>query len=146
MSALIRYTQLANVDSSNIFFLGLFELYRELAELDYSFFKDKFPISAEDRERMTMEAFANIDKLVLAKEGSRIVGFVSISHDDPESISELFVAETHRRKGIARQLVTKLKEFNPGKLKVNSIMGNRGSLAFYQSMGFVAITIGMAEA
>lgn len=145
MSGHVHYVKLAGVNSQNIHLVGLFPLYCELAEYDYSFFKHKLYLSEDTRAHLATQAFANIDKLVVAKVGTRFVGFVAVAAGDPNSISELFVVEEYRRQGIAREMVKQLREIVPGKLKVNSILGNKDSLAFYESMGFVAITIGMTE-
>lgn len=145
MRGIIEYHPFTHVDSSNINFLGLFPLYMELAEYDLTFIKDKVSIPNDRKMALIMEAFQNIDTLVMAKTNNQIVGFVATSKGEPELISELFVVEGYRRQGVARKLMQQLKKIAPGKLKVNTIMGNDASLAFYQSMGFVAVTIGLTE-
>ena len=141
----VEYFAFTDVDSSNINFLGLFPLYMELAEYDLSFIREKVIVPEDRKSQLIMEAFQNIDSLVMAKKHNQIVGFVATSKGEPELISELFVVEGYRRQGIARKLVQQLKKITPGKLKVNTIMGNDASLAFYESMGFVAVTIGLTE-
>lgn len=145
MRGIIEYHPFTHVYSTHINLGGLFPLYMELAEYDLTFIKDKVSIPKGRKMALVNEAFQNIDTLVMAKVNNQIVGFVATSRGEPELISELFVVEGYRRQGVARKLVQQLKKIAPGKLKVNTIMGNDASLAFYESMGFVAVTIGLTE-
>lgn len=145
MVSQIDYTTF-NVIEDNLDLRMLFPLYQELGEYDYSFLKDKAPMDQAVRDSLVMDAFRGLWKTVVATHNDKPVGFISISTDyGKDTISELFVLEPYRRLGIGRELVRRLKEFTPGKLKVNTIAGNEASLAFYESLGFVAVTISLTE-
>lgn len=141
----VRYVKLVNVDPTNIHLMPLLEMYRELIAYDYQFLRNSLEINPDTMEQLTTEAFLAVETLVLAKAGDKLVGFVAMSRDDPESISEMFVSTEYRRKGIGRQLFTELKSMIKGSLKVNTVYGNEASLKFYQSLGFIPVTVGMSE-
>lgn len=145
MSQEVRYVKLANVDPTNIYLMDLFAMYHELMNYDYQFIKERMVIAPDVMEDLTTKAFLSIDMLVLAKVNDLSVGFIATSVDDPESISEFFVSAEFRRRGIGRKLFTELKSMVKGPLKVNSMYGNEGSFKFYQSLGFIPISIGMTE-
>lgn len=141
----VRYVKLVDVDPKNIYLMHLFPMYQQLMEYDYQFLSHRVKIDADKMQDLTTQAFLSIGTLVLAKVNDKLVGFIATSVDDPESISEMFVSEEYRRKGIGRSLFTELKSMVKGSLKVNAVYGNETSLKFYQSLGFIPVTIGMTE-
>lgn len=75
--------------------------------------------------------------VLVAKRGKDILGFALTAKDRPDHLNTLYVKESERRLGIAKQLVNQLKIESLG-----CISENKTALAFYTSLGFDTVCHG----
>jgi len=89
--------------------------------------------------------------VMLACDGSRDVGYCicSISADRDGEIDSLFVAPTHRRRGIATRLMTEgLRWLRAQRVKaifVDVMLGNEDPLKLYERFGFRPRTVRLKQ-
>jgi len=85
------------------------------------------------------------DRTVVALDGTRIVGFARALCDGVSNgyISMLVVAEDRRRQGIGRQLVEQIMRDDPENKITWVLRAGRGSLEFWQRLGFKRSEIAM---
>lgn len=144
---MVHYIQLIAVNPQSDYakLHGVSEMFQKLGQVDRFHLLDRVEMSDEQLIAHSHNAFSTIDKIVLAKENTHLLGFIATSKGDPGCISALFVDEQHRRQGIAKELVRQIKEMIPGKARVNTVVNNKEAIAFYQSLGFIPITVGLVE-
>lgn len=126
---------------------GILELYKKLAAHDAEHLDPRFQMGPERIHQMTLNAYLAVGKIVVAKDGDKLIGFIATHKGDPELISELYVEEAYRRGGVARALVLGLKSMSPPNTihRVTTVIGNREAIRFYQSVGFLPLTMGLSE-
>lgn len=99
-------------------------------------------VSDVDRFRTMLEA-SNLT--VLAHDGNEIVGFARALCDDASNgyISMVAVAPEHRRRGIGRELVTRLMSGDTEGRITWVLRARPDSVGFWTSLGFTPSTIAM---
>lgn len=77
-------------------------------------------------------------RIILAVEQGEVVGYIDITHKYEENEPyDVFVKESHRRKGYARAMLARAIELNrPKELMVLVEANNAAEIALYESMGF----------
>lgn len=77
-------------------------------------------------------------RIILAIEQGEVVGFIDITHKYEENEPyDVFVQESHRRKGYARAMLARAIELNrPRDLMLLVELENTAAIALYESMGF----------
>lgn len=90
--------------------------------------------------------FVQNSTIVVAIHNGDVVGFVSYFDDDKSRAIDLMcVHPEYRRKGIARQLLTKALEHAPTFVDVSVVITNDAGKALYESMGFKAFVTTMVK-
>lgn len=144
---MIHYVKLDHVnpqldhDKTN----GLMDLFIQLGEYDRWLLSERVEMSDQQLEAAVSASYQGVDKLVLAKDGSKLLGFIASDKKDPNCISAMFVLEEHRSKGIGAQLVRHIKQMIPGKTRVNTVITNERAVRFYQRQGFIPLTVSLTE-
>lgn len=106
-----------------------------LADVDNTYFREEF------------EKYLNSssEKLIVAVEKGKLIGSILGILRESEGcnegiISQLFVYENYRKRGIATKLFEKLQKWFDDKkvklLSVDIVAGNEGALDFYKKLGF----------
>jgi ribosomal protein S18 acetylase RimI-like enzyme len=124
---------------------GLKELFIKLGNEDRFHLLDRVEMTDEQLVAAATTAYMQVGKLVLAIENTKLLGFICTTKRDPGCISGLYVIEERRRQGIGKELVRQIKEMISGSARVNTVINNKEAQLFYQSLGFIPITIGMTE-
>jgi ribosomal protein S18 acetylase RimI-like enzyme len=110
--------------------------------------------AAEVRQRLARSQ--GIDHPILAELDGGVVGFASLrlvnylGEDSPYAeISELFVTERYRRRGIARALMTELEKraraAGASSMAVLTAADNDTAIALYRAMGFEEFSIALQK-
>jgi ribosomal protein S18 acetylase RimI-like enzyme len=87
------------------------------------------PLSKDDK----MFRYFKESRIWVYENEHKIKGFIGLKED---VISWLFVHPKHRRRGIARKLLTKIIEECNDSLKLNVAKSNRAALSLYLNFGF----------
>lgn len=125
-----------NLDSNSV----------SVKQLDYATFSSF--INAEKRNRSSMADFDNLlyiepeyqklkDRYALEDYcgiyvNDVLIGYCAYSRATPNHLGKLYVSKDYRRKGIAGEVIKSL-----GFTSVCCLKSNKGSIAFYESLGFV---------
>ena len=117
-------------------------------------FKDSYPgisvtaaLAASFRESLAnFEITPGLTTFTIDSEEGRPAGFIVLGISEMDAVRQvsvevIYVAEAHRRKGIAKKLlskaVTHAKEVGAGSTRLEVSVGNEAALALYQSAGYV---------
>lgn len=98
---------------------------------------DPHPL-AEQREYLMSHVVPNC-AVRMALSSDSVVGFVAATGD---SISQLYVRDTHRRRGIGSRLLGWAKAQSGGSLWLYTFARNAGARAFYEKHGFRIVARG----
>ena len=84
---------------------------------------------------------------LLAEDAGQIIGYALFkTESDWVYIRHLFVIETHRRRGLGRELVDHVWQFAPetvSRLRIDVLAGNTAGQRFWHSLGFQDYAITM---
>lgn len=97
------------------------------------------PHSLEDRVTYFEREVLPNNRVRLAKEAGRIVGFLA---SNTESVAQLHVRVGHHRRGIGTHLLDLAKANAAGTLWLFTFIRNTGACAFYESQGFIVVQRG----
>lgn len=77
-------------------------------------------------------------RVILAVEAGEVVGYVDVTHNyDENEPFDVFVKESHRRRGCARAMLMKAIQLNRPKAMVLTVnVDNTPAIALYESLGF----------
>lgn len=121
-------------------------LFEGLADHDILLFKaNGINISPEQKDSIIINAIENVYQLAIAEEDGAVVGMCAVPIWDQNLISEVFVVESHRRRGLGKEMVKVLTEVTGIRHRVNVTIGNENAIKFYESLGFKKATIGMIQ-
>ena len=106
--------------------------------------------------RQRMEAMASVERVLLADVDGERIGLLSLrivpylSQDVPYAeVTELFVSETHRRRGIAKAMIERAeqiaREARCTLIHMNAWHNNDAAKDFYRSAGFDAVEVGFKK-
>lgn len=141
---MVRYKELDRSDARES--KDVQQLFVRLAAHDAKLLDPRFEMTSERADKAASDAYLDSGKIILAYVGDKMAGFVALNGEMDDVINALFVAPEHRRLGIAGQLIKELKKLAPfTTLKVETIIGNREAISFYQTAGFIPLTMGLSE-
>ena len=94
-----------------------------------------------------LTAAAPVDTVLMAESGGRAAGFASVrvipqieSHRPHAELSDIYVAETQRRRGVGRALMAHAerlaRERGCPRIHLTAGLENREALAFYRALGY----------
>ena len=77
-------------------------------------------------------------RVILAIEDGEVVGYIDVTHNyDENEPFDVFVKESHRRRGCARAMLTKAIQLNRPKAMMLTVnVDNAPAIALYGSLGF----------
>ncbi|HEV8530990.1 MAG TPA: GNAT family N-acetyltransferase [Methylomirabilota bacterium] len=96
----------------------------------------------EDREHFRDVVLVRHDVWVAELDG-RATGFLAMAGD---FIDQLYIDPDHQRKGIGRALIAHAQALSPSGLRLFTFQINHDGRAFYESLGFVAVRLGVSPA
>lgn len=144
---MIHYVKLNDVNPQRDYTAthGLMDLFMQLGEYDRWLLSERVEMSDQQLEAAVSASYMGVSKLVLAKDCSKVLGFIATDKKDPSCISAMFVLDEYRGKGIGTQLVRRMKQMIPGKARVNAVITNERAVRFYQRQGFIPLTVSLVE-
>lgn len=141
---MVRYKELDRQNPKEV--SQVIQLFIQLACSDAKFLDPRFEMTPERTVNAAGAAYEDSGKILLAIKEDMVVGFIAVNKEMSEVINALFVSTDHRRGGVALQLIKELKSLSPFvALKVETIIGNREAISFYQAAGFIPLTMGLSE-
>lgn len=121
-------------------------LFQGLADHDIELFKaNGVNVTEAQKESIINSAMSNVFKIVIAEENNVVVGMCIVPIWDENLISEVFVIESHRRRGLGKEMIRTLTQVTGIYHRVNVTIGNESAIKFYESLGFKKATIGMIQ-
>jgi 5-formyltetrahydrofolate cyclo-ligase len=91
---------------------------------------------ADDVRRWMRRSLESCPEAWVAREDSRIVGFLALYGDE---LDQLYLLPGHYRRGIGSRLLAKAKELSPQGLRLFVFQRNERAIAFYRHHGFTEL-------